>query len=545
MTSDCTALPTEKGMNMFNIRLYRFNKKTNSTKKPPVNTGSVYTCTMKTSSSIISPVIDIKYPVNQIPDFNYAYISEFKRYYYVTDVVYSIGVWTLSLSVDVLASFRDDILNSTQYVLRSYSNYDNTLVDGLYTSKLAGYYDKCEYSYYEGIKIGGTAYPNGVHYTNIAGGSSGSTSNYFNISISQGDFVIGVVGNNTTGVDYYCMGYTAFKQFVSAICNLVPSNMTDLANQTANAIYEPLQYITMVRWYPQVASFTTGTAVHTLYIGADTVTISGNIYPMDMNGVPEYYMEIDIPRHPKASDYPYMNQSPFAEYNLFFQPFGNIPLDATKIDGEEELYITWTIDYATGISHLKVRPYSHLERNPAVIVDVISEYGVTIPLSSLVMDVKTGLGIAGLNWLSNTIDGYKANKWSSAGSKSAGNSSAPSLADASRGIGQVEPSDNKSMLDTVIDAIAGALGQVKSVGTAGSFLSYNSGKPYIYAFFYDQCEQYPELFGRPSCKKLKLQNLSGYCLCQNAVVNYSSAYPNESEKNAVLRYLNTGIYLEN
>ena len=531
---------------MFNIRLFRFNKKSNSTKKPVLTTGQTFSCTMKTSSSIINPVIDIKYPANQIPDFNYAYIDSFKRYYYITDVVYSIGVWTLTLSVDVLASFRDDILNSTQYVLRSYSNYDSTLVDGLYVPKLTGYYDKCEYSYYSGITVGGTTFPNGVHYNNIAGGSSGSTSNYFNISISQGDFVIGVVGNNTTGVDYYCMGYTAFRQFVSAICSLVPANMTDLANQTANAIYDPLQYITMVRWYPEVANFTTGTAVHSLHIGADTVTISGNIYPMDMNGVPEYYMEIDIPRHPKASDYPYMNQSPFAEYNLFFQPFGNIPLDATKIDGEEKLYITWTIDYATGISHLKVRPYSHFERNPAVIVDVISEYGVTIPLSSLVMDVKTGIGIAGLNWMKNAVSDLGIGK-KRAGASVMDNPQYRNMANAGGGWmfegGGTEL--NTDLLDSIINALGGALGQVKSVGTAGSFLSYNSGKPYIYAFFYDQCEQYPELFGRPSCKKLKLQNLSGYCLCQNAVVNYSIAYPNESEKNAVLRYLNTGIYLEN
>lgn len=530
---------------MFNIRLYKFNKKTNSTKRPPANGGTLYQCSMKTSSSIISPVIDIKYPANQVPDFNYAYIDSFKRYYYITDVTYSIGIWTLSLSVDVLATYRPDILNSTQYVLRSASNYDGTLTDGLYQPKLSGYYDKCAYAEYDGITMAGVPYPNGVRYTNITGSQSGFTSNYFNITLSQGDFVIGVVGNNTTGVDYYCMGYSTFKEFIQKVCNLVPANMTDVSSGVANAIYNPLQYITMVRWYPEVASFVLGTSVSTLYIGADAVTVSGSIFPMDMSAVPEYWIELDIPRHPKASDYPYMNLSPFSEYNLYFQPFGNIPIDATKIEGEDDLYITWSIDYATGISHLRVRPYSHLEADPSVIVDTISEYGVTIPLSSLVMDVKTGLGLATVNWLRDKVEGYVADQWKApAVRRQAGSDNRPTLdASASRNIPEKD-TDNTSLLDTIINCIGGAMGQVKSVGTSGSFLSYNSGKPYIYAFFYDTTDQYPELFGRPCCKKLVLSTLSGYCLCQNATVNFNTLYPNEREKSAVLSMLNTGIFIE-
>ena len=536
---------------MFNIRLYRYNKKTNSTKRPNINAGSVYQCTMKTSSSIINPVIDIKYPEKQIPDFNYAYIDVFKRYYYVTDVVYSIGTWTLSLVVDVLASFREDILASTQYIARAYSTYDNTLVDSLYTTKLASYYSKCDYSVYAGTEVGGIFSTDAVRYTDVNGGHSGAVSPYFNLNFSQGEFLVGIVGNNATGVQYYGMSYNTFKQFVNGICNLQPSNMSGLDSNTANAIYDPLQYVTMTRWYPAITGLDSDSGVTSLKIGSETVTTTGTMYPLDTNRVPEFWIEIDIPRHPRSADYPYMNQSPFSEYNLYFQPFGNIPIDSTKIEGETKLYVSWSVDYATGIAHLRVRPYSHMEQNECVIVDTISEYGVTIPLSSLVMDVKTGITIAGLGYVQDTLSNYLNNR------KSTGSKTVNAVSNLIRsGVNWLREQTGRTskfdeiagnfngLIDTVQDAIGSAMGQVKTAGTSGSFLSYNSGAPYIYAFFYDQCEQYPEIFGRPCNRKLKLNTLSGFCLCQSAVVPYTFAYPSELEKGSVTDFLNTGIYIE-
>lgn len=531
---------------MFNIRLFRYNKKSNSTKRPTLTGGSVYQCSMKTSSSIVNPVIDIKVASNQIPDFNYAYIDVFKRYYYVTDTVYSIGVWTLTLVTDVLASYRSDILNSKQYVVRSYSNYDPNISDTLYTTVLPSYYDKCAYNYYQGAYVSGVLKSNAVAYKFINTGSSGVTSDYFDVGLSGGDFLVGIVGNNATGVNYYVMSYTVFKQFIQKVCSLQPSNMTDVSTGVANAIYNPIQYITTVRWYPQIASYDIDTATSTVYVGGDSVTVSGSIFSLDLEKTVEYWMEIDIPRHPNSSVYAYLDNAPYSEYNLYFQPFGNIPIDATKIAGEESLYITWSVDYATGISHLKVRPYSHSTANPSIIVDTISEYGVTIPISTLVMDVKTGLLVSGMSWLNNMI--FPTVQASS--EKSTGSSGRP--VPTRRGIetdasslysttSNLNPGD---LINKGIDALAGAMGQVKSVGASGSFLAYNSGRPYVYAFFYDQADTYPELFGRPCNKQLVLSTLNGFCICQNATVNYSSLYPTESEKNAVLMYLNTGIFIE-
>ena len=498
---------------------------------------------MKTASSLISPIIEIKTSADQIPDYNYAYIDRFKRYYFVTDTVYSIGVWTLSLMTDVLASYKEDILNSTQYVLRSYSDYDGDLIDTVYDSKLLTY-GKCAYSYYLGIELGGTTYSNGVHYR-ILNGSSGSTTQYFNSSLSQGYFVVGIVGNNATGVNYYAMTYMTFKQFINQTVNLTPTDMTDVSTGVAQAIYNPIQYITVVKWYPEVASGSLGTGVNTVYIGKDTITTSGTMYPVNIEKTVEYYMEIDIPRHPSSASYPYLNQSPYSEYNLFFPPFGNIPIDATKIYGQSKLYITWDMDYAKGLSHMRVHPYSYSENNPAIIIDTVADYGVSIPISSLVMDVQSGLSIAGLTWLNNGIKDLTSKV--RAGKSVMDNPQYSNAINAGIDLGNhltASDTSNVSLVDKILDSMAGALGQVKTSGAPSSFLAYNSGKPFVYAFFYDQTPRYPDLFGRPCCKPRVLSSLSGFTLCENAVINYVYLYPTESEKNAVLNYLNTGVFLE-
>ena len=59
--------------------------------------------------SIMSPTI--RFENQEVLRFNYAYIPELQRYYTITNVTsYREGVWDVSFAVDVLMSFRGDIL---------------------------------------------------------------------------------------------------------------------------------------------------------------------------------------------------------------------------------------------------------------------------------------------------------------------------------------------------------------------------------------------------------------------------------------------------
>ena len=78
-------------------------------------------CILADNTSITSPTVIIGgiKSLDTISDYNYAYIPQCHRYYYINDIIaLSGGRVKLVLSVDVLMSFKSDILNSTQLVTR-------------------------------------------------------------------------------------------------------------------------------------------------------------------------------------------------------------------------------------------------------------------------------------------------------------------------------------------------------------------------------------------------------------------------------------------
>ena len=60
--------------------------------------------------SVTNPSFNIE--VNNPSDYNYCYIPDFGRYYYITNIVsVRTNIWRIDCDVDVLMSFKDAILN--------------------------------------------------------------------------------------------------------------------------------------------------------------------------------------------------------------------------------------------------------------------------------------------------------------------------------------------------------------------------------------------------------------------------------------------------
>ena len=65
---------------------------------------------LRDNSSIITPEIEIGYNPT---GYNYCYISEFGRYYYINDIVFTNnGLYIIKCNCDVLMSYIDDIKES-------------------------------------------------------------------------------------------------------------------------------------------------------------------------------------------------------------------------------------------------------------------------------------------------------------------------------------------------------------------------------------------------------------------------------------------------
>lgn len=112
------------------ITLYKNNSERNCVNKVLSNM-LTYTGTLRDATSIKAPVINIAANANII-NYNYAFITEFNRYYFITDIK-SVrnGVWEISFLCDVLMSFKDDILaayavidHTTEYDTSDYLSSD-------------------------------------------------------------------------------------------------------------------------------------------------------------------------------------------------------------------------------------------------------------------------------------------------------------------------------------------------------------------------------------------------------------------------------------
>lgn len=83
---------------------------------------------LRNSSSVNNLAVTFEY--DTFPRFNYVYIVPFDRYYYVNDITaINYGLWEMSLSVDVLMTYKEAILSCTGFIDRNEQERNPNIVD--------------------------------------------------------------------------------------------------------------------------------------------------------------------------------------------------------------------------------------------------------------------------------------------------------------------------------------------------------------------------------------------------------------------------------
>ena len=107
----------------------------NSSEKQAINkiisSGETLTGALRDESSVINPSFLIQHA--NPSGYNYCYISEFGRYYFITDIVsVRTNLWRINCTVDVLMSFKTQILNLNVTVsdVSSGESPDETYMNG-------------------------------------------------------------------------------------------------------------------------------------------------------------------------------------------------------------------------------------------------------------------------------------------------------------------------------------------------------------------------------------------------------------------------------
>lgn len=114
----------------FNVMLYRNRSPINQVNKTLAQVTTI-TGTQRDSSSILDPVIMTDGLSQSLSTVNYMWIPSYGRFYFVNNIVtVNNRLWAISGHVDVLMSYREQILIQNGIVSRSSSTYNTYLNDG-------------------------------------------------------------------------------------------------------------------------------------------------------------------------------------------------------------------------------------------------------------------------------------------------------------------------------------------------------------------------------------------------------------------------------
>lgn len=376
---------------MLNCELYIFQKRRNSTRRPDRANATTLDGEMKQVFSPLGLEVTFDFgPVLHIPFYNYAYIESFARYYYITDWVYLNGLWVGTFSCDVLASFKESIGGSTQYVSRAYSRYDASIIDTNYPTKADGIYRSSSI----------------LTPTEFWGADAWA---------DNGLIVIGTVGataSNIGATTYYAMSMATARDFLSRLMGSIAwagISVTEISEELQKALINPMQYIVSAKWFPiNAAGFTQGTATTQISLGYWSFQLSGTAYML--RTVASSWItrqsEVAIPKHIQSLGDPgarlqFINMAPFSEYVFKFLPFGIFPLDSTDLFDMSYLGIQVESNLITGDAIMKLAvkgPVGSYNFDQQSILTYQSAIGVELPIAQITMDAgkwKNAISAAG------------------------------------------------------------------------------------------------------------------------------------------------------
>ena len=94
-----------------------------------LSSGGSYQCALKDNTSIIKPVIIIK-TSDPVYTYNYMYISDFDRYYFIDDIIsLNNNMWEVHAHVDVLETYKTQILSNSAVIKRQQNKFNTYLND--------------------------------------------------------------------------------------------------------------------------------------------------------------------------------------------------------------------------------------------------------------------------------------------------------------------------------------------------------------------------------------------------------------------------------
>lgn len=478
---------------MLEVTLYTVNKRENSTKRPDDTVVQrTHDAVLKENTSLLTPEILFDFGLSGNPSFyNYAYISDFgNRYYFIRDWTAEAGhLWRATMEVDVLATWKEYIGNSTQYVLRSSFTRDENIIDMLYPAKMPCTLTTVEMEDFPTAS-----------------------------SITSGTYVVGIINKSQDAIGavaYYVFNEVQFRNFMKYMLGDTSwiGSVSDISDDLLKVLMNPMQYISSVIWYPTNAP--KGEAVQSVDFGWWNIGVSCS--KLKTTGVlPEAY-SVEIPKHPLASSRgKYLNLSPFSTYDFDSRIWGVIPLDTSALYNTTTLFMEVRTDFVTGNSTMRLQT---------------SDSGYTLAVRTGQFGVPIQIAQIGVDYVNGTLSTVS----NIAGSVGSAAKSAMSADGVGFATGMIS-----GVASGIQSAINSFLPQTSTTGSNGSIANFMN-RPAIYAKFAPPVNEDNADLGRPLCQSKQLKTIPGYQLVLHADITLpGTSVENRNIKN----YLESGYFFE-
>ena len=540
--------------------LYNFAKVKNSTALPTDENITIETGEFNAPVSVMAPEALFKLPVASVPAYNYCYIQEFHRYYFITEWVWNNGLWVAYLTIDVLATYKTQIGAANMFILRSSAEYNPNVADTMYPT-LSNRTSTCTLK----------ASP---FYSNF----------------NSGYYVVGLINSDTNTVgatNYYFMSPTQFRAFMSNMFTSIDYMNISTAEISANlqkALINPFQYVASAMWFPfDVTADRDNAAGLRSPLPIGWWSVDGSAYYLGkMHHSGEY--TITVPKHPQSGTRgKWVNLAPYSTYSLEFWPWGEIPLDSAKLVDVETLNLSYVVDYLTGVGTLRVTG----DTGDGAIAVSVAQVGVPIQVAQIAMNfgnltpasgvaallggAALGVGINNVTEQIQTIVSGAKDVWSTvtsgivpnavAGGRTA--SAAGVLTGAAIGMGHGgggvagggsgrggSGAGSSISVDKVLsnigNAINSVLADVSVSGSNGGTACFSLGVR-VNAHFTNISNEDNNFTGRPLCEFRKPNNMQdGFLQVLNGDIAIVSDYaPSQNETDLVKAFLEGGFFWVN
>lgn len=323
-------------------------------------------CTFKNGCSMLNPTLLLNIRTDTFPDYTFFKIDN--RIYEITDIrTVRNDLFEIDGKVDVLATYKNEIGASMQYVSRTASASDPFIQDNLYPAKAS------------------------VIVENTLLSDLGFTS-----TEGLGTYILGVLSEESSGsaVTYYAIGPGRFPELMEKLFDPTYLNATDISTELQKELVNPMQYIVSCYWVPFNAENMNFTTVKFGWwdsgVRAFLLSPSDRIHSADQ--------EFTLPVHPQNARGIFLNDAPYTRHTLHCYTFGSIPINPAPFVTGQTGHIYIDVDLFTGIGQCRIECFG------SRIFNQVSQIGVPIQLSQSTGNI-IGSAIATFDAVSSAIAG--------------------------------------------------------------------------------------------------------------------------------------------